>query len=68
MSKLPKNKVSKNLNVEDVYKSVSLHQHILAAPDTYIGATTSDEIKMFVVNDLNVNGYFEKPPLEPASV
>jgi DNA topoisomerase-2 len=39
------------LNVEDVYKSVSLHQHILAAPDTYIGATASDDVKMFVYNN-----------------
>lgn len=39
------------VNVEDIYKGVSLHQHILATPDTYIGSTTSDEIKMFIYDE-----------------
>lgn len=44
VSKTTKNKVK----VEDLYKGMTLHQHILIASDTYIGASSGDEVEMFV--------------------
>lgn len=53
-----KNKRSKNENsdfnsieVEDVYKGMTLHQHILASSDTYIGTTQVNEVPMYIYND-----------------
>ncbi|VBB18314.1 DNA gyrase/topoisomerase IV [Yasminevirus sp. GU-2018] len=40
-----------NLDVEDVYKGMTLHQHILSAPDTYIGTTLVDEVRMFIFDE-----------------
>jgi DNA topoisomerase II len=47
-------KISKKANpieVEDVYKGMTLHQHILAAPDTYIGTSLVDEVRMFIFDE-----------------
>ncbi len=41
----------KTLEIEDMYKSKTLHEHILSAPDTYIGTSLVDEVRMFVYNE-----------------
>ena len=33
------------------YKGMTLHQHILSAPDTYIGTTMVDEVRMFIYDE-----------------
>ena len=35
-----------DLSVEDRYKSMTDHEHILKLPDTYIGGITEDESSM----------------------
>lgn len=40
-----------NINVENVYKGMSLHEHILSAPDTYIGTTSIDDVRMFIFDE-----------------
>lgn len=58
---MPENKVTKTKkeskkepkkekSVEDVYKKMTQHQHILELPDTYIGGITMDEVRMFIFN------------------
>src|SRR5690606_12837704 len=42
---------SDKVDVEDVYKGMTLHQHILAASDSYIGTTDVDEVRMFVYDE-----------------
>jgi DNA topoisomerase II len=42
---------SDNIDVEDVYEGMTLHQHILSTPDTYIGTATVDEVRLFVYDD-----------------
>jgi DNA topoisomerase-2 len=46
-----KTKKSASVNVEDIYDGMTLHQHILSLPDTYIGTTLVDKLKMFVYNE-----------------
>jgi DNA topoisomerase-2 len=46
-----KNKDETGLQVDDVYKSKTLHEHILTAPDTYIGTTVVDEVAMYIYNE-----------------
>lgn len=42
-----KNKI-KGKSVEDIYKSLTDHEHILQLPDTWIGGIEEDDIKMWV--------------------
>lgn len=44
-------KKSEKVDVDDVYKGMTLHQHILSAPDTYIGTTLVDEVRMFIYDE-----------------
>ena len=46
-----KSRKSKSINIEDVYKKKTLHEHILTAPDTYIGTTKVDEVRMFIYDE-----------------
>lgn len=39
------------LSVEEVYKSMTLHEHILKLPDTYIGGIEEDNVKIWVYDD-----------------
>jgi len=46
------NSKSKNeLTIEEKYKSMTDHEHILKLPDTYIGGIEEDDIKMWVFNE-----------------
>ena len=38
-------------NVEEIYKSMTPHEHILKLPDTYIGGIEEDNIKMWVYDE-----------------
>jgi DNA topoisomerase-2 len=53
--------VKKVINVEDVYKRKTHHQHILDLPDTYIGSTTAKDYPMYIVNP----DYDEEDPDQP---
>jgi DNA topoisomerase-2 len=54
MSKTNKKTIVKPVEIEDIYKKKSLHQHILDLPDTYIGPTHLDKINLYVYdNDEN---------------
>jgi DNA topoisomerase-2 len=46
-----KSKKTEKLDVENVYEGMTHHQHILFAPDTYIGTTDVDEVRMFVYDE-----------------
>lgn len=41
-------KTDKDIDVEDVYQGMTLHQHVLARPNMYIGSTLVDAVRMFV--------------------
>jgi DNA topoisomerase-2 len=52
ISKTSKKKSKKKkVNIEDVYKKKTLHEHILSTPDTYIGTSTPDDVSMFIYNE-----------------
>ena len=44
-------KKTDSVTVEDVYKGMTLHQHILCASDTYIGTIIVDEVRMFIYDE-----------------
>lgn len=48
---MSKSKDNKDIDVENVYKGMSLHEHILSAPDTYIGTTSVDDVRMFIYDE-----------------
>ena len=41
------------LKIEEQYKKMNQHEHILALPDTYIGSIQEDQTKMWVYNSQN---------------
>ena len=48
--KVTTNKTDK-IEVDDVYKGMTLHQHILSSSDTYIGTALVDEVRMFIYDE-----------------
>jgi len=44
-------KLKNELTIEEKYKSMTDHEHILKLPDTYIGGIEEDDIKMWVFDD-----------------
>lgn len=60
ISKSNSNKtIKKVVNIEDVYKKKSLHQHILDLPDSYIGSTQLDKLNIYAY-DNNENRIIRK--------
>jgi len=57
IAKSSKDKTNKDgddvIDVEDVYKSKTLHQSILDSPDTYIGPSKPDDVRMFIWDEDN---------------
>lgn len=50
VKKIKKNDKSE-IKVEDVYEGLTHHQHILLRPDSYIGPTLVDEVRMFIIDE-----------------
>jgi DNA topoisomerase-2 len=48
---MSKEKSTKKLAVEDIYKKKTHHEHILSTPDTYIGSAEPDTKPMYVFDD-----------------
>lgn len=52
--------IKKELTVEETYKSMTDHEHILKLPDTYIGGIEEDNIKMWVYENGHIVNKFIK--------
>jgi DNA topoisomerase-2 len=53
----PKSTVTKK-SIEETYKSMTQYEHILHAPDTYIGSVENTELETWVYNEVDENMVF----------
>ena len=50
---MPPKSVANKKSIEETYKSMSQYEHILHAPDTYIGSVENTELETWVYNEID---------------
>lgn len=48
---MPKSKATQELEIEDIYKSLTDHEHVLKRPDTYVGSMDLDTVNYDVYDE-----------------